>query len=572
MYIQQTINIEANDVAGLSAVAKSGNYSDLKNRPTKLSEFENDLGMGRGSTGSGGNTYVHPDTHPASMITGLAAVATSGKYSDLSGKPSAYTLPKASSSTLGGIKVGSNLTIDSNGVLSAVIPNSSGGGSSSGSTVIIPNIQGTVTTLSPGSQVTINRTGTNENPIFNFGIPQGLKGDKGDTGATGPQGPQGPKGDPGQSTASNMYIDVTSFGAVGNGSTYCDQAIMNAYNEAFSTNKTLFIPQGIYRTKTTMTFNKKVNILMEGIIEQDTEICRPIIVIGGDIGTTLKSVKATLKARRSTKNNYVTYAWKTSDDIAVKIQNLESSNIVVDEASYCYVGVAFCSYDSPLMNSTITLGNLYTNKIGIEFEMRNTTGNGSKIKHLTLYGGIINKDPSILTTNSHYNYGIFAVGLTTSMVEDVVSYDLYVNLQNAYSNSCFVFSNCNGFKMINFAAENIREDHLYEKSSSSNNIELIRRNEVRDNVVKTPVQNGVLQLTTDKYQTTQIASKTTIQLPTVKTFTEIHLIFSPAQTMTIVLPKIKWQQNNNEIEANKTYEFIFTYIDNSWMGGCIVYE
>lgn len=32
--------------------------------------------------------YTHPSTHPASMITGLATVATSGSYNDLSNKPS----------------------------------------------------------------------------------------------------------------------------------------------------------------------------------------------------------------------------------------------------------------------------------------------------------------------------------------------------------------------------------------------------------------------------------------------------------------------------------------------------
>ena len=53
-------------------------------------------------TGSNGTTssvtdsdtdtvYTHPGTHPASMITGLATVATSGKFSDLSGKPTTET-------------------------------------------------------------------------------------------------------------------------------------------------------------------------------------------------------------------------------------------------------------------------------------------------------------------------------------------------------------------------------------------------------------------------------------------------------------------------------------------------
>ena len=54
----------------------------------------------------------------------LSTVATSGSYNDLSNKPtipSAYTLPTASASVLGGVKVGSNLSVDGNGVLSANI-------------------------------------------------------------------------------------------------------------------------------------------------------------------------------------------------------------------------------------------------------------------------------------------------------------------------------------------------------------------------------------------------------------------------------------------------------------------
>lgn len=39
---------------------------------------------------SGG--YTHPDSHPASMITGLHTVATSGDYNDLNNKPSIPTV------------------------------------------------------------------------------------------------------------------------------------------------------------------------------------------------------------------------------------------------------------------------------------------------------------------------------------------------------------------------------------------------------------------------------------------------------------------------------------------------
>lgn len=39
------------------------------------------------------NYYIHPSTHPASMISGLATVATSGSYNDLSDKPTIPTVP-----------------------------------------------------------------------------------------------------------------------------------------------------------------------------------------------------------------------------------------------------------------------------------------------------------------------------------------------------------------------------------------------------------------------------------------------------------------------------------------------
>lgn len=43
---------------------------------------------------------------------------------------------------------------------------------------------GTTSTLAPGSQATVENTGTDTEAILNFGIPEGEKGDKGDTGVS----------------------------------------------------------------------------------------------------------------------------------------------------------------------------------------------------------------------------------------------------------------------------------------------------------------------------------------------------------------------------------------------------
>lgn len=78
----------------------SGSYNDLTDKPTIPS------------------AYTHPSTHPASMITGLADVATSGDYNDLSNRPiipSAYTHPTYTAKSSGLYKV----TVDSTGHVSA---------------------------------------------------------------------------------------------------------------------------------------------------------------------------------------------------------------------------------------------------------------------------------------------------------------------------------------------------------------------------------------------------------------------------------------------------------------------
>lgn len=84
------------------------------------------------------------------------------------------------------------------------------------------------------------------------------------------------------------------------------------------------------------------------------------------------------------------------------------------------------------------------------------------------------------------------------------------------------------------------------------------------------IDNNTLNLTTDKWQKVDMTNNTTIKLPQVTDFTEIHLFFSTNSELTLILPNIVWK-NKPTIEANKVYEFVFTYID-EWIGGCITYN
>jgi hypothetical protein len=95
--------------SALSTVATSGSYNDLSGKPIL-------------ATVATSGSYTDLSGKPI-----LATVATSGSYTDLSSKPTTFAPPIASSSVLGGIKIGTGLSIDSlTGVVTA-----SGGGSGS---------------------------------------------------------------------------------------------------------------------------------------------------------------------------------------------------------------------------------------------------------------------------------------------------------------------------------------------------------------------------------------------------------------------------------------------------------
>ena len=140
------------DFPSLSEVAYSGEYTDLLNPPTHTSNFINDgdgtkpfLTEHQDITGKvdkipgkglstedfttnektkltgidvGANKYIHPNTHPATMITGLARVANTGKYNDLIDTPN---IPIADNTTI--INTSNVLSVKDNSIDSSKLSN-----------------------------------------------------------------------------------------------------------------------------------------------------------------------------------------------------------------------------------------------------------------------------------------------------------------------------------------------------------------------------------------------------------------------------------------------------------------
>ena len=80
-----------------------------------------------------------------------------------------------------------------------------------------------------------------------------------------------------------------------------------------------------------------------------------------------------------------------------------------------------------------------------------------------------------------------------------------------------------------------------------------------------------LTLTVDKYQYAVLSNGDSIELPSVSSFTEIHLFFKASADLTLTFPSVRWQSIPS-ITSGRTYEIIFTYVVDEWLAGVICYE
>lgn len=114
-------NLGVSATADFANVAFSGAYDDLTGKPaipSRTSDLANNSGYITSSALSG---YVKSVNGAAPDSSGNVMISVSGGSS---GGGGSYTLPTASSSTLGGVKIGSGLTINTSGVVSADVTSS----------------------------------------------------------------------------------------------------------------------------------------------------------------------------------------------------------------------------------------------------------------------------------------------------------------------------------------------------------------------------------------------------------------------------------------------------------------
>lgn len=112
-------------------------------------------------------------------------------------------------------------------------------------------------------------------------------------------------------------------------------------------------------------------------------------------------------------------------------------------------------------------------------------------------------------------------------------------------------------------------ESINEKDPDTAYIEVDKKD--NNDVVQVDVVDGILNLTTDKYQKTVMVDGTEVVFPDVNKFTEIHLYFDADSNMNLVFPDCKWRVEPN-IEEGGTYEVIATYNTVHWLVTIITYS
>ena len=259
--------------------------------------------------------------------------------------------------------------------------------------------------------------------------------------------------------------------------------------------------------------------------------------------------------------NYLIQAFNSSTNISVYITKINTddtttdtfTDLVIYEEEVKYLDSKYLETDLILQNS-ISLG-----RIGDIGAGSSAIGMGVKAS-----GVCSHAEGYDTTASSQWQHvqGKFNIEDTNNKYAHIVGNGKVNNKSNAHT--------------LDWEGNGWYAGKLSQEGTPTEDKDLVTKKYVDDNtndtLLTTNISGNTLALTTDKYQTTTVADGTEITLPTVTTFTEIHLFFSTTTDLTLILPSCKWQNGNTPtISANKTYEFIFTYTT-EWLGGVIQYE
>lgn len=154
------------------------------------------------------------------------------------------------------------------------------------------------------------------------------------------------------------------------------------------------------------------------------------------------------------------------------------------------------------------------------------------------------------------------------------TYAKKTDVDQTYAKKTDLHSHSNKSALDKIKDSNGKLNYNNNDYSTSNELTLAISDKVSYAITELTVSDGVLNLTDNgNYYVATMPDATSIELPTVSNYCEMHLIFKCDTDLTISFPDIYWQIDP-ESHANIIYEYVFTFIPgiNEWIGGFITYE
>ena len=570
--------------------------ANMKNGDVKVSQtyaYDVEMGIGEGvqvGTGGSGDGHTHSNLSTLNKVTESKLREWdnksnfSGSYNDLTDKPTdlatqTYVNQKIAEASLSGgdVDLSGYATIDF-------------------VTQEINNIE-----LTPGPQGPIG--------------PKGDTGPQGERGIQGPQGPQGPKGDPGTTSWNDLDDKPTIPSIEGLATqTYVNQKIAEATLSGGEVDLSAYAtidfveqeiekieltpgPQGIQGPK-----GEKGDTGPQGIqgLKGEKGDTGPQGIQGpkgdkGDPGTT------TWEGITNKPTNLATESF-----VAEKIAEASLSGGEVDLSGYATREELNSKVNVSDLSSVATSGNYqdlinkptiptvdvtkeyvdtelskkanisHTHKEYLTFipdeyitEME-LESKGYLTQHQDISGKVDKIDGKGLSSNDY----------TTEEKEKLAYLENYVHPETHEATMIVEDTNRRFVSDIEKESWNNKSDFDGNYNSLSNKpiipsidglaTETYVNNKIIPKLVGNTVTDKTLTLTVDKYQYAVLSNGDSINLPSVSSFTEIHLFFKADTDLTITFPSVSWQSIPS-ITSGHTYEIIFTYVVDKWLAGVICY-
>ena len=191
-------------------------------------------------------------------------------------------------------------------------------------------------------------------------------------------------------------LSARDFGSTGNGVSDDGPALQAAMNAAAASGKFLLIGEGTHRTTMPLILGgEAAGMIMRGVILYAGPAGQAALTIGngGNARNATKRYEG-LRVLRATQSD-----WSNEADIGLVLRNLDASHVEIRQAEGFCIGVRTLGEDRGFEDSTIHLGRIVNNKIGLDIRTQTANGWNNSISYV---GGHFACASAVNTTQARF--------------------------------------------------------------------------------------------------------------------------------------------------------------------------